>query len=391
MAAKKKKKTAGKNLVKKKKQVKKKFVKKKPAKKKKSFKVATARSVSKLSKKSDKKDANLKSELEKLKKELGKFKKKPKAKRMVNEYNLFIRKRILAGSTFIRAVSEWKKFKKLQNKRKPSAYNSFMASQLKQGKSFKEAVALWKRLKSGKLPKKKKPKKAKKSARRKPKKKPRAGISRPKSKALKKSKKKMPRRKPVKKPVKKRPGPKKKARKKTKKKKAQGLRYRTRIVQKQADLSGLEKILEKALGSKSEKTTVTTVTKEDLGLPPEELAYKMVMLYFEELARIGLKRSVSLEELVRVYMHSLERVGRRIGSPKKTLLSEEEMAYRLVKLYFSELARFGVRRTMNFDELLDAYFFVLGKIYPRAVVTKTVSENPEKTVTTIRTETTESQ
>ncbi|MDD5147945.1 MAG: hypothetical protein PHH08_00600, partial [Candidatus ainarchaeum sp.] len=100
------------------------------------------------------------------------------------------------------------------------------------------------------------------------------------------------------------------------------------------------------------------------GLPLEEISYRLLSVYFEEMARLGLKRSVSLDELVGIYMHLIKKIEARLGKQQKSLLHEEEVAYRLVKLYVLELARFGKKRTTSLDELLDSYFFVLAKISP---------------------------
>ena len=41
---------------------------------------------------------------------------------------------------------------------------------------------------------------------------------------------------------------------------------------------------------------------------------------------------------------------------------DEEIAYRLVKLYFEEIARLGFKRTLNLDSILNAYFYSLKRL-----------------------------
>jgi hypothetical protein len=293
-------------------------------KKKKAIRKASAKSVKTLANKTlktnakfRKADIKIKLELSKLQNELAKLKKNPKSKkRQLNEYNLFMRRQLRLGKTFKQAVAAWNKFKKLQNKRKPSAYNSFIASQLKQGKSFKSAVALWKRLKSGNIPKAKKPSRIIRIIR-----KPKQVI------------KYITRTRIVEKPV---------------------------IVEKPSDVTislpvEIEKIAERI---------AKKIKAPEHGLPVEEIAHRMLTLYFETLARLGLKRSVSLSELVDIYQSCLIKISQKLGKPEKDLLHEEEIAHRLVKLYFLELAHFGKKRTTSLDELIEAYFFVLSRISP---------------------------
>lgn len=96
-------------------------------------------------------------------------------------------------------------------------------------------------------------------------------------------------------------------------------------------------------------------------LPSEEMAYRMVKVYFEELARTGFKRQMSLDDLVDAFLYSWYRVEKQLGLKEKRI-HNEEMAYRLVNLYFIELARLGHKRTLSLDELLNAYFYVLDRL-----------------------------
>ncbi|MDD5162994.1 MAG: hypothetical protein PHD95_02185 [Candidatus ainarchaeum sp.] len=307
-------------------------------KKKKLLRKASAKSVkalasktAKASAKLKKTDSKIKSDLVKLKAELAKLKKNPKAKkRELNEYNLFMRKQLRLGKTFKQAVAAWKRFKKLLSKRKPSAYNSFIASQLKQGRSFPQAVAFWKAQKKGaKLKQKVKIRRVVVKA--KPKLKYRTRIKR----VLVKSKPKIK------------------------------YRIRTRIIEKPVEPAEKTEVISLPVQIEDIVEKVSKKLKyPEHGLPVEEIAYRMLTLYFEELARLGLKRNVSLNELVDIYQYSLNKISQKLGNSEKSLLHEEEIAHRIVKLYFLELARFGRKRTTSLDELIDAYFLVLSKIGP---------------------------
>lgn len=43
-------------------------------------------------------------------------------------------------------------------------------------------------------------------------------------------------------------------------------------------------------------------------------------------------------------------------------LSEEEIALRIVGIYFEQVARRGVKRQIDFDSMINAYFYVLQKL-----------------------------
>lgn len=344
----------------------------------------TEETVAKQAKKTKKQNVALNAELDRLKSELSKLKKNPKMKRrQLNEYNLFIRKQIKSGKTFKQAVSQWNSFKKLISKRKSSAYNDFIASQLKQGKTWKQAVALWKSLKSGRKPRARTIVKTV-VKRAKPKIITKTRVVRAKPKIVTRTKRVV---------VKAKPKIITKYRTRTKRivvKSKPKIKYRTRIVEKPAVLPEEQVVLpvqEKApavvvFGKPSEKDKIVEREKfvEKIfseriekklgsemrsGLPAGEIAFRVLSVYFEDLARTGFKRSISLEEFANAYIHLLSRVEAKIGVPVKTAVQEEEMAHKLVKLYYKELARFGVKRTMSLDDLFDAYFFVLQKVYPK--------------------------
>ena len=47
-------------------------------------------------------------------------------------------------------------------------------------------------------------------------------------------------------------------------------------------------------------------------------------------------------------------------------ITNEEMAYRLVKLYFDEIARFGVKRSLDLDSVMQAYYYTLERLENKA-------------------------
>lgn len=48
-----------------------------------------------------------------------------------------------------------------------------------------------------------------------------------------------------------------------------------------------------------------------------------------------------------------------LAKPSVPLISDEEMAFRMVKLYFEEIARLGFKRTLDLDAIINAYFYSL--------------------------------
>ena len=47
---------------------------------------------------------------------------------------------------------------------------------------------------------------------------------------------------------------------------------------------------------------------------------------------------------------------------KKFEIPDEEVALRIVKLYFEEIARIGFKRNLTLDSILNAYFYALHKL-----------------------------
>lgn len=71
---------------------------------------------------------------------------------------------------------------------------------------------------------------------------------------------------------------------------------------------------------------------------------------------------------------------------KKSELSDEEIALRIVKLYFEEIARIGVKRNLTLDSILNAYFYTLHKLKNKKseiarvckMVQESITEEPSK-------------
>ncbi len=245
----------------------------------------------KLAKKSADKAATkakkLGSEMTMLKKEMQKLQKKKVARRQLNEYNLFMRKQLKAGKTFKQAVSAWNAFKKLLNKRRPSAYNQFIAAQMRMGKTFKQAVAAWKLFKSGRKPRARTRIVEKIVVRRS---KPKVIVRRVRSKP-----------KIVVRRIRAKKKPRRVVRKRTPKKRT--FTKRTTVVRESfPSLEKIESIVSKTISTASLQTTIAPAD--------EDVALKMVRLYFQEIARLGFKRSLDLDEIINAYFYSLCRVKR---------------------------------------------------------------------------------
>ncbi len=43
-------------------------------------------------------------------------------------------------------------------------------------------------------------------------------------------------------------------------------------------------------------------------------------------------------------------------------MSDEEMAYKIVHLYFEEVARQGFKRSLDLDSIINAYLYALGRL-----------------------------
>ncbi|MFA5125533.1 MAG: hypothetical protein WC462_00840 [archaeon] len=83
-------------------------------------------------------------------------------------------------------------------------------------------------------------------------------------------------------------------------------------------------------------------------------------------------------------------------------MNDEEAAFRIVRLYFEEIARTGFKRQLDLDQMINAYFYTLKQLKSKDKKMKEISEKiirEEKTIvakeipgtvktTTVTTETT---
>ncbi|MDD4250998.1 MAG: hypothetical protein PHX27_02290 [Candidatus ainarchaeum sp.] len=71
-------------------------------------------------------------------------------------------------------------------------------------------------------------------------------------------------------------------------------------------------------------------------------------------------------------------------------MNDEEVAFRIVRLYFEEIARLGFKRQLDLDQIMNAYFYTLKKIRNKDSAMKKITEdvyNSKKIVTQTTTQT----
>jgi len=70
-------------------------------------------------------------------------------------------------------------------------------------------------------------------------------------------------------------------------------------------------------------------------------------------------------------------------------MNDEEVAFRIVRLYFEEIARLGFKRQLDLDQILNSYFYTLKKVTDKEAMKKIViemnKEQPSVTKTTTTT------
>ena len=288
-----------------------------------------------LTKKASKKAGKQENQLDLLAKEIEKLKKKKK-RSALSEYNKFMRQQIRKGLSFKQAVMQWNKRKKALAKKtkKPTAYNVFVSMQLKQGKTMKQAIAAWNRLKN--------PVKRKRPVRKK------FVVAKPKSKALKKRPAKRKRAKPRKKPVK---------RKAAKPK-------RKRPVKRRAAKPRKKRVLRRKLPVAKPKRIVRRVTVEKPVILTKQVFPKEEIVLLIEKA---IEKLSSAEK--RVVVES-----KAITAQEGEELCDEEVALRMLNVYFSEIARYGLKRKLTLDEVINAYFYALLRIERKGIEINEIKE-----------------
>ena len=282
----------------------------------------------------DQEIAKLKDEVAKL---IGKSKGKSKKvnSKRISEYNLFIRKQIKSGYTFVQAVREWNRYQALmsKDKRRPSAYNQFIGSQMRLGKTFAQAVALWKLAKAGKLGKK--------------------GSTRTVTKTV--------------------------VRTRTIKSKPT-IKYRTRTIKVKPEI--ITKI--RRVATKPRVITKTVVRTRTIKSKPEvitkirrvatkpriitKIQYRNRSVPVEK-TRI-VKQDVDYDKIKSMFSTALSNASLKsdsksvsVTSIKKSVVAdEEEIAFNIVQTYFKEIARFGFKKQLTLDEIIDAYIYSLARV-----------------------------
>ncbi len=55
-------------------------------------------------------------------------------------------------------------------------------------------------------------------------------------------------------------------------------------------------------------------------------------------------------------------------------MNDEEVAFRIVRLYFEEIARLGFKRTLDLDQMINSYFYTLKQLKGKDVALKKATE-----------------
>ncbi len=309
-------------------------------------------------KKQKKTNVEQSSEIEKLKSDINMLKKKKKFNTShVSEYNIFIRKQIRSGLTFLQAVKQWNRYKSLEsrNKRRPSAYNQFIGSQMRLGKTWKQSVALWKLAKAGKLGKKGSTKTITKTVVRtrtiksKPtiKYRTRTITSKPKIKYRTRTITSKPTIKYRTRTITSKPKIKYRTRTIESKPKIK-YRTRTKTVVKVKRVNSKPKVVVKKVRVRSKPKVVTKIKYRTKSAPQ-----KVVTRVVERGTGID---AATLHEMI----SSLS--TKSVSSSSSSGVDDEAIAFRVIQTYFSEVARFGMKKQLSLDEIINAYFYALARV-----------------------------
>ncbi len=55
-------------------------------------------------------------------------------------------------------------------------------------------------------------------------------------------------------------------------------------------------------------------------------------------------------------------------------MNDEEVAFRIVRLYFEEIARLGFKRTLDLDQMINSYFYTLKQLKGKDAAIKKATE-----------------
>jgi hypothetical protein len=320
---------------------------------------STSKKASKALKHNTKQDAEiskLQDEVLKLQgKGKGKTKKKVNSKR-ISEYNLFIRKQIKAGYSFTKAVKEWNRYQALmaKDKRRPSAYNQFIGSQMRLGKTFLQSVALWKLAKAGKLGRK--------------------GTTRTVEKIKYKTRTVKSKPTVIIKKVRSKPTV------------VEKIKYRTRTVKSKPEIivrkvrskpTVVEKIKYKTrtVKVKSEPKVITKIKYRTKEVPSKPKVITKIKYRTKTIKVPGatktkiLKQSIDYDRIWNMFSNALSERSKTETKKVSTteiktgaLIDMEDVAFRVVQTYFKEIARFGFKKRLTLDEIIDAYFYALARV-----------------------------
>lgn len=70
-------------------------------------------------------------------------------------------------------------------------------------------------------------------------------------------------------------------------------------------------------------------------------------------------------------------------------IPDEEIAYRIVKLYFEEVARMGFKRNLDLDSIINAYYYTLQRLHNKDKELKTIAKLAHREERTLSNETKE--
>lgn len=63
---------------------------------------------------------------------------------------------------------------------------------------------------------------------------------------------------------------------------------------------------------------------------------------------------------------------------KQSQLSDEEVAVKVVQIYFEEVARFGLKRSLDLDAIINAYYYTLARLSKKDIELAEVEKQVQK-------------
>jgi len=67
-------------------------------------------------------------------------------------------------------------------------------------------------------------------------------------------------------------------------------------------------------------------------------------------------------------------------------MCDEEVASKIIQIYFREIARLGYKRGLKLDEVINAYYYVLSKLERKDSEMEKLKEKVEETEEELKTE-----